>query len=48
MKRAGFINVDVKKKAGDFSISERQILLILKACYIESADIIRKKQEIFL
>lgn len=40
MKRAGFINVDVKKKAGDFSISERQILLILKACYIESADII--------
>ncbi|MCK4377650.1 MAG: sugar ABC transporter ATP-binding protein, partial [Actinomycetia bacterium] len=40
MKRAGFINIDVKKKAGDFSISERQILLVLKACYIESADII--------
>lgn len=40
MKRTGFINIDVKKKAGDFSISERQILLVLKACYIESADII--------
>ena len=40
MKKAGFINIDVKKKAGDFSISERQILLVLKACYIESADII--------
>jgi len=40
MKEAGFVNIDVKKKAGDFSISERQILLVLKACYIEDADII--------
>jgi ABC-type sugar transport system ATPase subunit len=40
MKKAGFVNLDVMKKAGDFSISERQILLLLKACYVDNANII--------
>ena len=34
------LNINVKTKVRDLSLSERQILLILKACYVEDADII--------
>ncbi len=40
MKKAGFDSVDVKQKTGDLPISEQQILLVLKACYIENSEII--------
>jgi ABC-type sugar transport system ATPase subunit len=32
--------IDVTRKVRDLSLSERQILLVIKACYVEKADII--------
>ena len=32
--------IDVTRKVRDLSISERQLLLVIKACYVEQADII--------
>lgn len=32
--------IDPQMKVGDLSISERQILLVIKSCYVETADII--------
>lgn len=34
------LNINVRAKAEDLSISERQLLLVLKACYVEKARII--------
>jgi ABC-type sugar transport system ATPase subunit len=39
VKKAG-LNMNVRIKAGDLSISEQQLLLVLKACYVEEAQII--------
>ncbi len=39
VKKAG-LNMNVRIKAGDLSISEQQLLLVLKACYVEDARII--------
>ncbi|MFX4262156.1 sugar ABC transporter ATP-binding protein [Pelotomaculum propionicicum] len=39
VKKAG-LNMDVRVKAGDLPVSEQQLLLILKACYIEESEII--------
>lgn len=39
LEQAGF-PMDVSIKMRDLSISERQLLLVIKACYVESADII--------
>lgn len=39
LKEAGF-PMDVSMKIRDLSISERQLLLVIKACYIEKADIV--------
>jgi len=39
LKRA-VINLDVRLKASDLSVSEQQLLLILKACFVEDAQII--------
>ncbi len=39
LKEANF-PVDVSVKMRDLSISERQLLLVIKACYVEQADII--------
>jgi ABC-type sugar transport system ATPase subunit len=34
------LNMNVRIKAGDLSISEQQLLLVIKACYVEEAQII--------
>lgn len=34
------LKIDVRAKAGDLSVSEQQLLLVLKACYVEKARII--------
>lgn len=34
------LDIDVRAKAGDLSVSEQQLLLVLKACYVENAKII--------
>ncbi len=34
------LDIDVRAKAGDLSVSEQQLLLVLKACYVENARII--------
>lgn len=39
IKRAN-LNIDVRAKARDLSISEQQLLLVVKACYVEKAKII--------
>ncbi len=39
IKEAG-LNMDVKMNAGDLSISEQQLLLVVKACYVEKSQII--------
>ncbi|MEG1884376.1 MAG: sugar ABC transporter ATP-binding protein [Clostridia bacterium] len=39
MEHGGF-PVDVTQPVGDLSVSEKQILLVVKACYIENANII--------
>lgn len=39
MEKAG-LHMNVRAKAGDLSISEQQLLLVLKACYVEDARII--------
>lgn len=39
LEKAGF-PVDVSMKIRDLSISERQLLLVIKACYVEQADIV--------
>jgi ABC-type sugar transport system ATPase subunit len=39
VKKAG-LKMNVRVKAGDLSISEQQLLLVLKACYVEEAQII--------
>ena len=39
LEEAGF-PLDVSTRMRDLSISERQLLLVIKACYVENADII--------
>ena len=39
LKNAG-LNINVHINAGDLSISEQQLLLVIKACYVEEAQII--------
>ncbi len=39
IKKAG-LNINVRAKARDLSISEQQLLLVLKACYVENAQVI--------
>jgi len=39
IKRAK-LNIDVKAKARDLSLSEQQMLLVLKACYVENAQVV--------
>ncbi len=39
VKKAG-LNMDVRVKAGDLPVSEQQLLLVLKACYVEKSEII--------
>ncbi len=39
VKKAG-LNMNVRIKAGDLSVSEQQLLLVIKACYVEEAQII--------
>ncbi|MFA4885439.1 MAG: ATP-binding cassette domain-containing protein [Desulfotomaculaceae bacterium] len=39
VEKAG-LNMNVRIKAGDLSISEQQLLLVLKACYVEDAQVI--------
>ncbi|MGD0153227.1 MAG: sugar ABC transporter ATP-binding protein [Thermacetogeniaceae bacterium] len=34
------LKIDARSKAGDLSMSERQLLLVLKACYVEDARIV--------
>lgn len=34
------LNINARAKAADLSISEQQLLLLLKACYVEKSDII--------
>lgn len=34
------LNINVRARAGDLSVSEQQLLLVLKACYVEKARII--------
>lgn len=34
------LSIDVRMKAGDLSISEQQLLLVVKACYVENARLI--------
>lgn len=34
------LKIDVRAKAGDLSMSEQQLLLVLKACYVEDARIV--------
>ena len=34
------LNINVRAKAADLSVSEQQLLLVLKACYVEKAKII--------
>ena len=39
MEQGGF-PIDVTQPVGDLSVSEKQILLVIKACYVENANII--------
>lgn len=39
VKKAG-LNINVRVKAGDLPVSEQQLLLVLKACYVEESQII--------
>lgn len=39
VKKAG-LNMDVRVKAGDLPVSEQQLLLVLKACYVDESEII--------
>ncbi len=39
IKRAK-LNIDVRKKARDLSLSEQQLLLVLKACYVDDAQLV--------
>jgi len=39
IKRAK-LNIDVRAKARDLSLSEQQLLLVLKACYVEDAQLV--------
>lgn len=34
------LHINVRVRAGDLSVSEQQLLLVLKACYVEQSDII--------
>lgn len=40
MIKAAEISIDVRKKARDLTVSEQQLLLVLKACYVENSKII--------
>lgn len=39
MERAG-LKINVRSRAGDLTVSERQLLLVVKACYVEDSNII--------
>lgn len=39
VKKAG-LNMNVRVKAGDLPVSEQQLLLVLKACYVDKSEII--------
>lgn len=39
LDKAGF-PIDVSAKMGDLSISERQLMLVIKACFVEQAEIV--------
>ncbi|MDR1765393.1 MAG: sugar ABC transporter ATP-binding protein [Lachnospiraceae bacterium] len=39
LEKAGF-SIDPKQKARDLTVSEKQLMLVIKACYVEDADVV--------